>query len=144
MWASVFMRHSGANYSGHTGWAFETRQGVSCIGAVENPPGGPVILPSLKGQWFAEVANDQVLSFMARLNPGYESYKKIWVDTPNVNAAYQRTYSWQDKSYLLLLQNCANATYDILRAYGAEIPPYYTGQPQVWYESIPVEQSFLG
>lgn len=143
-WASVFMRHSGAGYHGHVGWAFETRPGVSCVGAVENPSGWPVTFPGKKGQWYAEVPNNRVKEVMSKFNPGYESYKQIFVQHANIGAAWETLYNWENTPYSVLLKNCNNAVYDILSAYGVPYLPHYSvGRPQVWYEQIQVAQQYL-
>jgi uncharacterized membrane protein HdeD (DUF308 family) len=135
--AVAFVRRSGANGLGHTGWAFEWPNGWFNAGSVENPSGAPFAPVEKMGMWTAHTL--EPVATMIRQATPYDEFKLLFVDEPRCIEAW-RAAVWVSRTpYSVQRRNCADATYDVLRTYGAEALPDTAQKsiPNEWYDAIP-------
>jgi uncharacterized membrane protein HdeD (DUF308 family) len=135
--ALVFVRRGGANGLGHAAWAFEWPNGWFNAGSVENPSGAAFAPVDKMGMWTAHTF-DPVATMMRQATP-YDEFKVLFVDGPRFTDAW-RAVVWVSRTpYSVQRRNCADATYDVLRVYGAETLPDTAQKsvPNEWYDAIP-------
>src|SRR5205814_1001240 len=123
--AAIFVRWSGADGLGHIGWAFQsdydlqTQRNFYWYGSVENPSGKisvPDGDPQAIGFWDKYGDWSNVLQdFQAR---GYNQWKYDTASPRHPEPAQQMMKVIALRGYNLFGRNCANAVYDILKAYG--------------------------
>ena len=149
MRAIVYVRSStpriGFAEFGHVGWGFETQPRKFNIGSVENTKGGPVNVPAHKKDFwcintmkphfpFGVGPKDPVKKIRY---PGYDMFKEIEVPEPNVKAALAKVREVSREPYNLIGGNCMDATYKILKAYGAPLPrPSDNWEPIKFFKKI--------
>lgn len=130
---------------GHVGWGFEIQRNMYNIGAVENDKGGPVNIPaSQKDQWSLNTQNPYRPFGIGPKNPttgaiyqGYDMYKIIDVPYPNPRNAIQMVHTIAQEPYNVIGNNCMDAVYRIILAYGGALPkPSDEIYPVKWFESI--------
>jgi uncharacterized membrane protein HdeD (DUF308 family) len=135
--AMAFVRHSGAMGMGHAGWAFEWPNGWFNCGSVENRSGAPYT-PAAKTDFWTANTQDPVATMVA-LGPGYDEYKVFRVPNPHPRNAWT-TVAWISRQpYFVQRRNCADATYDVLRAFGADtlFDTSQKSMPNEWYAALP-------
>lgn len=134
MKAAIFIRRNGAGGLGHVGWAFEYTDGLHNAGAVENPPGTPVASPTDMGFWTVKT-NNPVQPMQQR---DYDGYKIIDLERGNAPKAWS-TVLWVKKQwYTLLFGNCMDDVYNVLTAYGVQLPlPAQYVTPNAWFDALP-------
>jgi uncharacterized membrane protein HdeD (DUF308 family) len=135
--AMAFVRHSGAMGMGHAGWAFEWPNGWFNCGSVENRSGAPYTPVGRADFWTANT-QDPVATMVA-LGPGYDAYKVFRVPHPHPKDAWA-TVAWISRQpYFVQRRNCADATYDVLRAFGADtlFDTSQKSMPNEWYAALP-------
>lgn len=132
--AGAFVRRSGAGGLGHVGWSFQYADGSYCDGAVENPGGTPVSPPGETGFWIQRVVDPDV---PMRLR-AYDAFKMIAIDTGNSDLA-DKTVAWiAMQPYIVIMRNCMDDTYDVMRSYGVPgLPmPMLEITPNRWFDQL--------
>jgi uncharacterized membrane protein HdeD (DUF308 family) len=135
--AMAFVRHSGAMGMGHVGWAFEWPNGWFNCGSVENRSRSSY-RPAGQADFWTANTQDPV-GTMVELGPGYDEYKVFRVPNPHPKDAWA-TVAWiSHQPYFVQRRNCADATYDVLRAFGADtlFDTSQKSMPNEWYASLP-------
>lgn len=135
--AMAFVRHSGAMGMGHAGWAFEWPNGWFNCGSVENRSGA-AYTPAGKADFWTANTEDPVAT-MVELGPGYDEYKVFRVPNPHPKDAWA-TVAWISRQpYFVQRRNCADATYDVLRAFGVDtiFDTSQKSMPNEWYDALP-------
>ena len=135
--AMAFVRHSGAMGMGHAGWAFEWPNGWFNCGSVENRSGA-AYTPAGKADFWTANTQDPVAT-MVELGPGYDEYKVFRVPNPHPKDAWA-TVAWISRQpYFVQRRNCADATYDVLRAFGVDtiFDTSQKSMPNEWYAALP-------
>jgi hypothetical protein len=122
--AFVFARPSSARIAaqefGHVGWGFQLDENRYMIGAVENPAGLPVSLPTHTGFWCKETTaplnydNFGTQNILLRC----DLYRELSVTLPNIDKALACQQWVSEQPYRVFGQNCLDATFQILSAYG--------------------------
>jgi uncharacterized membrane protein HdeD (DUF308 family) len=135
--AMVFVRHSGAMGMGHVGWAFEWPNGWFNCGSVENRSRSSYRPPGKADFWTANTQDP--VATMVELGPGYDEYKVFRVPNPHPKGAWA-TVAWISRQpYFVQRRNCADATYDVLRAFGVDtiFDTSQKSMPNEWYAALP-------
>jgi len=135
--ALAFVRHGGAMGMGHAGWAFEWPNGWFNCGSVENRSGAPYT-PAGKADFWTANTQDPVATMVA-LGPGYDEYKVFRLPNPHPKDAWA-TVAWISRQpYFVQRRNCADATYDVLRAFGVDtlFDTSQKSMPNEWYAALP-------
>jgi uncharacterized membrane protein HdeD (DUF308 family) len=128
--AFAFVRHSGAMGMGHAGWAFEWPNGWFNCGSVENRSGAPYTPGGKANFWTANTQDP---------GPGYDEYKVFHVSNARPKDAWA-TVAWISRQpYFIQRRNCADATYDVLRAFGVDtiFDTSQKSMPNEWYAALP-------
>jgi hypothetical protein len=76
---------------------------------------------------------------MVALGPGCDEFKVFRVPNPHPKDAWA-TVAWISRlPYFVQRRNCADATYDVLRAFGADtlFDTSQQSMPNEWYEALP-------
>lgn len=144
--AFVFARPSsprvGSIEFGHVGWGFQLDAKNYAVGAVENPAGSMTSPPGKTGFW-SRVTTTPLAPFA--LGPlgsdsGYDSYKEFEVVRPEVAAARAAMTAVEQSGYAVFGNNCMDATYAILQAFGlrnlpvpSEVENY---APAAWFQHL--------
>jgi hypothetical protein len=131
--ARVYNRRTGAHGAGHVGWAFLDEQGLWDAGAVER--GGLITPPGRSGYW-SNVMEDPTPRMRA-LN--YDSYKEFEVNAPSPALARSTVGDVSRRYFNLVLHNCMQDTYNVLTAYGANLPQInkrWDFKPNDWYNLL--------
>jgi len=124
--AKVYLRPSGARHHGHVGWAFSFPGGGYLTGGVEMPNMSLRLWqsPPKMGFWSLVVENPEAAMtgppHWERWNSRYDLYKELPVEVSNAPAAMREVKRVASKYWRLIGQNCMDATYEVLRAFGAE------------------------
>jgi uncharacterized membrane protein HdeD (DUF308 family) len=135
--AMAFVRHSGAMGMGHVGWAFEWPNGWFNCGSVENRSRSSYRPASQADFWTANTQDP--VGTMVELGPSYDEYKVFRVPNPHPKDAWA-TVAWiSHQPYFVQRRNCADAVYDVLRAFGADtlFDTSQKSMPNEWYASLP-------
>ncbi|RZU53566.1 hypothetical protein EV385_5495 [Krasilnikovia cinnamomea] len=138
--AYVFVRPSGANGLGHVGWGYRTTCGDSySFGSVENPHGKPHIKAGAdNGSWRQNGTESQMLSAMR--SRGYLSYKSTTASSSRFDPgpANSAAAAAAGRGYAVIGNNCADAVWDVLHAYGVPDLPYLQlhPAPNNWYGNL--------
>lgn len=132
--ALVFVRSTGAHGIGHVGWAFSYGDGTFNTGSVENPLHTLRTNPLAMGFWTMRT-RDPIEAMRARK---YDGYKVIELESGDIMYAWQVVGWVAQKPYDLFGENCMNATYDVLRAYGVvHLPaPAHHWEPNHWFHHV--------
>lgn len=132
--AIIFLRRHAAHGIGHVGWAFLEEKDTFNAGAIENPLGTLRTLPANMGFWTKRTRNP-IKPMRTRR---YDEFKVI--ELAQADPAYaRRVVAWvRQQPYEIVHQNCMDATYDVLRAYGlTNLPvPAHHWEPNHWFDSI--------
>jgi len=131
--ARVYNRRTGAHGAGHVGWAFQVEDGLWEAGAVER--GGTITPPGRSGYWSLVMEDPNPRMFT--LN--YDSYKEFEVMSPSVPLARVEEAEVSRRFFNLILHNCMQDTYNVLKAYGANLPPInkrWDFKPNDWYNLL--------
>jgi hypothetical protein len=143
--AYVFQRPGGANGLGHIGfgYAFRCAPGTATsyyYGSVENPAGRPTI-PAGEDNGFWQAAGTSTDMFTAMRARGYTNYRVTNLNGTQLNgdAAAVEAESYRGAGYAVLGNNCANAVWDTLNAYGVPSLPLLQiyPAPNAWYGALP-------
>ncbi|MDQ6747568.1 MAG: hypothetical protein M3010_05610 [Candidatus Dormibacteraeota bacterium] len=131
--ARVYNRRSGAHGAGHVGWAFLDEGGLWDTGAVER--GGLVTPPGKSGYWSSvmEDPNPRMLTL------NYDTYKQFEVHAPSPALARIAVGEVSRRFFNLILHNCMQDTYNVLSAYGANMPQIdkrWDFKPNDWYNLL--------
>lgn len=131
----------------HVGFGFKVAEGIYVFGSVENgagcayvPAGNAFVIPGNdNGFWMATGSKDQMLTtfqyppaskFHGTISPihvaNYTQYKTSKVEKPNVCAAVKAAEDLYYTGYALVFNNCLNAVYNVLSAYGVTFAPSVT------------------
>lgn len=134
MRAVVFVRRTGADGAGHVGWAFDCGDGTFNVGSIENPHHTLRTLPDQMGFWVVK-ERDPIEPMRQR---AYTHFKLIEVGDSHPTFARQVVAWLGARPYDLFGHNCMNATYDVLRAFGAApLPaPARHWEPNHWFNHI--------
>jgi hypothetical protein len=139
MRAGAFVRRSGADGLGHVGWSFQYADGSYCDGAVENPAGKPVSPPGQTGFWSERVVDPDGRMQLLK----YDAFKLFEIEAGESDLA-DKTVAWiATQPYILIMRNCMDDTYDVLRSYGIpNLPlPMIEITPNRWFDQLsPVAQ----
>lgn len=128
----IFLRPSGARHHGHVGWAFSLPGGGYLTGGVEMPNMSLRLWqsPAKMGFWSLLVENaESAMSappHWERWNSRYDLYKDLPVETPDTRAALREVKRVRSKYWRLIGQNCMDATYEVLTAFGVSGLPIPT------------------
>jgi uncharacterized membrane protein HdeD (DUF308 family) len=135
--AFAFVRHSGAMGMGHAGWAFEWPNGWFNCGSVENRSGAPYT-PGGKADFWTANTQDPVATMVA-MGPGYDEYKVFHVSNARPKDAWASVAWISRQPYFIQRRNCADATYDVLRAFGVDtiFDTSQKSMPNEWYAALP-------
>lgn len=144
--AMVFLRPSGARHHGHVGWAFSLPGGGSLAGGVEMPNMSLRLwqAPSRMGFWSLLVEDAEGAMTAPpnwrQWNSRYDLYKEIPVEAPDIRKALREVKKVSNTTWRLIGQNCMNATFQILSAYGApDLPtPSFVWGPIRFFNDIDV------
>jgi hypothetical protein len=131
--ARVYNRRTGAHGAGHVGWAFLSDDGLWDVGAVER--GGLVTPPGKSGYW--SIVMEDPNPRMRTLN--YDSFKEFPVAAPGIALARAAVGEVSRRFFNLVLHNCMQDTYNVLRAYGANPPQInkrWDFKPNDWYNLL--------
>ena len=142
MQAMIFVRPSGADGVGHVGWGIDCGDGTFHVGSIENPHHWLRSGPRTMGFWQVRTA-DPYSPMLARR---YTTLKCLEVPLANPSGAL-RVVAWlSTRPYDIVLHNCMNATYDVLRAYGvASLPlPFRHWEPNGWFHAVHAPARPLG
>jgi hypothetical protein len=135
--AFAFVRHSGAMGMGHAGWAFEWPNGWFNCGSIENRSRA-AFAPAGKADFWTANTQDPVAT-MVEIGPGYDEYKVFHVPNARPKDAWA-TVAWISRQpYFIQRRNCADATYDVLRAFGVDtiFDTSQKSMPNEWYAALP-------
>jgi hypothetical protein len=139
--SAVFVRPGGANGLGHVGFSyFDCDGGYWYAGSVENPSGSVYIPPGGdNGFWQSSFTSFEGVKAAMR-SRGYNNYRYMVNTTfsPNAYAAYQKAEEYRNGGYAVAFNNCANATYDVIVAYGGRGVPLLQASPapNTWYNNF--------
>ncbi|MET8151700.1 hypothetical protein ACIBSW_29660 [Actinoplanes sp. NPDC049668] len=138
--AYVFVRPGGANGLGHIGWGYRTTcTGSYSYGSVENPTGKPHIDRGAdNGFWRQGGTESQMLSAMR--GRGYQAYKQTVSSRARFDPSPANgvAAAAAGRGYDVIGNNCADAVWDVLHAYGVPDLPYLQlhPAPNNWYGSL--------
>jgi hypothetical protein len=135
--AVAFVRRAGAAGMGHAGWAFEWQSGYFNAGSVENRSSAAFTPPEHMDFWTAQTRDP--VATMLKQSGGYDEYKVFVVAQPQPREAWQVVVWVSRQPYSVARRNCADATYDVLRAFGAVDLPDTAAKPlpNEWYDALP-------
>jgi hypothetical protein len=150
-YALVFLRTTGAQMLGHVGWGFHRGDGIYNVGAIENLSGMPIALPGHTGFW-TDWVTDPVKAFRdATPATPYALYKSLMIETGDPQSAWETVLHLKEQPYVAYKQNCLDAVYDVLRAYGVPdlIAPEKAWNPNAWFlqlngKEYTLEQDLFG
>jgi len=131
--ARVYNRRTGAHGAGHVGWAFLIEDRLWETGAVER--GGTITPPGKSGYWSNVMADPNPR--MAALN--YDTFKEFDVLSPSIALARSAEAEVSRRFFNLVLHNCMQDTYNVLSAYGANLPKInrrWDFKPNDWYDLL--------
>jgi hypothetical protein len=76
---------------------------------------------------------------MIELGPGYDEYKVFRVPNPHPKDAWSAVVWISRQPYLVQRRNCADDTFDVLRAFGVDtiFDTTQKRMPNEWYEALP-------
>lgn len=134
----------------HTGFGFEVSPGMFLFGSVENGPGrdnnllGVVVFQDHdNGFWMttgtlremlATFANPWASCFHGALETTpYTDYEEYTVQRPDACSATRNAEALYHSGYDLSGNNCANAAYNVLSAYGVDFRGVSPGGSQDWW-----------
>lgn len=142
MKAIIFLRANSRVFNvehGHVGWGFEISPGTFYIGAIEDQ--------HITQRWVEKSNNPYAPFGLGPKNgvyPGYDMFKIIEVSNPNVNYAIETQTAQMKLDYSALGNNCLDATYFILKAYGAVLPkPSDHWFPNDWFKYVQPDKPFV-
>ena len=129
----VFNRESAVGGLGHVGVGFEVRTTnptsvIYYYGGVENSKGSPAVgLGGANGGWWGTTASGSIMFSVMKNTYGYSRYKfeKAFmnISTTRVTNSINEIKYFPNRGYLLLGNNCMNASYDVLNQGGGLILP---------------------
>lgn len=131
--ARVYNRRKGARGAGHVGWAFVVEDRLWEAGAVER--GGTITPPGKSGYWSNVMVDPNPR--MAALN--YDTFKEFDVRSPSIALARSAEADVSRRFFNLVLHNCMQDTYNVLSAYGANLPKInkrWDFKPNDWYDLL--------
>jgi len=141
----------------HVGFGFEVSSDVFIFGSLENGPksastayGSTVLDNYDNGFWMtngteammlATFTNPWASCFHGTLEVSpYVEYKTTTVESPSVCVAVSEAESYYGKGYFVVANNCLNAVYNILQAYGVQFTGAAAGPtdwcPGTWYDHL--------
>jgi hypothetical protein len=141
----------------HIGFGFEVAQDVYMYGSVENGAGCTTVEQNFdNGFWMTTGSKDQMLAtfrkpwlslFHGTISPikvaKYDQYKMSAVQTPKVCDAVKAAENLYSVGYGVFGNNCLNAVYTVLLAYGVTFPKDISPS-QKWCPSGTSSFSFFG
>ncbi|MFN2463864.1 MAG: hypothetical protein ABR573_08195 [Candidatus Dormibacteria bacterium] len=131
--ARVYNRRTGANGAGHVGWGFLVEDGLWEVGAVEN--GGTITPPGRSGYWALVMEDPNPRMFTLK----YDTFKEFEVASPSIALARVEESEVSRRFFNLVLHNCMQDTYNVLTAYGANLPlinKRWDFKPNDWYDLL--------
>ncbi len=118
----------GSAHFGHVGWGFELLGGRCGFGATENGSGSGFVPPGGdNGAWSDQ--GDAAAMYAAMRARGYDLVKVVPVARPNPVAALEKGEEMKRLGYRFIGSNCADHTYWVLEAYGAQGLPLLQMHP---------------
>ena len=135
-WA--FIRFNGAHDLGHVGYGFAIGPGQYTFGSVENPSGSPVVQPGANNGAWVSSGSEQDMRAAMRSN-AYDAYLCWDIPSTNPGAATQAAHATVGEGYSVIGDNCEDAVYHVLTAYGAQLPsPSAIGNasPNAWWAAL--------
>lgn len=143
MKAIIFIRSNarkGNIEHGHVGWGFELNDKSYMAGSIEDVP--------ISKRW--SIKTNQILSDFSFGNnwkyPTYDRYKIVEVANPHIDSALATLKDVMATEYNFIGKNCMDATYKILKNYGANIPnpaDFSNWLPTEWFENINASPNIL-
>ena len=136
MKAIIFIRSNarkGNVEHGHVGWAFELKDKTFMAGSIEDV--------DISKRW--SIKTNQPLADFSFGNgwkyPTYDMYKIVEVANPNIDSTLSTLKDVMATEYNFIGKNCMDATYKILKNYGAVIPnpaDFSNWLPTEWFRNI--------
>jgi hypothetical protein len=146
----VFNRSNAVGGLGHVGvgfWIFETKPNGNIeqswyIGGLENEGGSAIVAPGgQNGGWFRKVGSDRAMIRIMKEVYGYDFsvYRQVSPNLNRINNARSILSDLPRRGYTLFGNNCMNATFDVLNAFGGglswpSIPSNYG--PNAWFRKL--------
>ncbi|MFP2909417.1 hypothetical protein ACLESD_31120 [Pyxidicoccus sp. 3LFB2] len=141
IYGAVFVRREGAGHRGHVAYCFQRWPGSACYGSTEGFMNMPWAPPQLNVTWKKTATEVQVMNEL--LNQGYDEYK-ILKGRGDEGAAFRLIDEWSKKGYAVVFENCMDATYHILTAFGCWMPPPSTNwMPNNWFDALATKSIWL-
>lgn len=156
-WGYVFARPNMPPAMGHTGWGYQQADGTYWAGAVDGTGWWPS--RSQKDDerenfhWARQFGTEsEMLEYFKWYGKGtpnaqYTHVKKLAVVDPNYSGGRSKADSYNGTGFVVLMKNCMNETYGVLRAYGvtnSKLPwPQTNWVPNMWFWNINTEQISL-
>lgn len=131
--ARVYNRRAGAHGAGHVGWCFLVEDDLWEVGAVER--GGTITPPGRSGYWSLIMDDPNPRMFTLK----YDSYKEFEVQSPSIPLARAEETEVSRRFFNLVLHNCMQDAYNVLTAYGANLPQIdkrWDFKPNDWYDLL--------
>jgi hypothetical protein len=136
----------------HVGFGFAVSPGIYVFGSVEDTAGLPLIVDGDNQYWMATGTLDQMMATFlnprssgfhgALLAKPYDQYRTATIRNPLVCAAVQSAETLYNTGYVLIGNNCLDAVYNVLTAYGFDFgdvnPDTYIcpSGPEGWFAGL--------
>jgi hypothetical protein len=147
--AFAFVREAAVWGAGHVAWGFRLPDGYYYYGGTENPEGpggmwaswhqGTAAQGGNNAAWVDYGTEKQMLKKMKDPRPfaPYNYAKAVAVAKPKADAALKIAKANINAGFTGLTNNCLDATYRVLQAYGADMPwPSTNWAPNGWFNAI--------
>jgi hypothetical protein len=153
--AYLFRRRSGALGMGHVAWGFlfDPNEKIYCFGSTENTSGNPFVAPGDDNAAWVSTGSLQVMLQTIRDgehgSPGYDDYKRNWVEPITPRKARKVGESKRDAGYKVVGlpgNNCADHAYDVFSAYGVTglVSLQVLPGPNAWFDAHIFGWDYLG
>lgn len=150
--AVAFTREAAVLGAGHAGWGFKLKNGKYCFGGTENPMSdkGPLwgawgswhqgtkVQGGDNAAWIGYGTESEMWERMKNPPYPYDYAKTVEVLKPNAAKAHAEAVSNTKAGFTGLGNNCLDATYRVLVAYGASDLPWPSTNwlPNGWFNAV--------
>ncbi len=139
--AYIFLKPDNALYLGHIGWGFQLSDGQYFGGSTENYLKGIIRTlnrwPGEDNDMWGEMFRLESDMFAKMKQLGYDRYKRVTVNNPNIAGAKRRAEETMMKGFGAG-NNCLDHTYHVLEGYGVPDMPWKQTNmaPNGWFNAF--------